>query len=1359
MDEIVLTVERVCGKGGDVHLFRGPFHNWMMTPDELERLKVASRRVAEAAVKQESASDFRAALGDLNSEFEGCLGVLGKLAAGRTVIHVRPEGDEAGIWRDIEGIAWEAGLIGMAEPGSTLGVIRTFGDTSVEPFPWTRGVPKILFIACTPWGRSPRLETRKGIDAIQRVWQDRIVRPTVRIVENADTLEEIERIGGCDPQWDMIHVIAHGCRDGREGPAILLEGPALPDRPGGSDRWVPVARFADALARFEGVRLITLHVCDSSPLAIALMARLSGRTRVVGFLHKATEEIVFLFFERLYREILRTRLGAEAGENVTIEEAFLKAVRSLLDRHSPEWCLPVLYAPRTMVSLFVAGSDPETMLREIVDPLVDNWGDERLFDESLRRLEGFFGGPNVVLADAAAKVHKILNDLRDIEHNFRELLEGIRLCRDWGSLETRWKDRAIRERRVAHAEGVEIASPVDRFGALFLSVEKLDALARKAIDAVRELAAFERGAAGGLLKGCALLREVFFEREEERKAIPLQVYRAGVESKLAALEDAGEADRPDAELVRKVREIDVLVAKGKEFLPPDAVRILLDRTAKVLDVILQPIDRALEAAASSAAVEIRLERILEAVERLTGLAGEKELPPGMSDLLRGRITAARECVAAVPIPSSGPGAELLDPGRRLDLQLWCKGRRGAHGPDQGAPLAEIPDRPADLVSFVRDLRGRISGAGSGLWSTCPPERVPLLANETAPLFLVANLERAAHPYLVLHSLGIHPDLDTIHLRDAGDARIQEERDPFKLELYRQALSELCDDRRRVCVDVLLAPCRDREALARSFRPAADAILAGGEPPASIFEELDPMDRATLRAVLGQPDRVLAEAWEALKQDPEDWERVRHAFLVAAYAAERQRQDPERFQEAMRQVFALHGMMPASSEPLDRWIRMRFAVYQRITPEDTQDLVSAIRHALQNHVDRILTDFERGGEQHRAAARALRAEWKAELEGARLAASISLRLQGGRLVGGYLAGRMRGILKDIGTVLAKTYAHIRQLTSELEVQYAGATGMTRVLCDQLIIAFSELRLAVADLPAAAERLAPLVPAPGEQMGPELPSGVRDLIGAKDFDLRFPTHAALDPSVRETALAAHAARVHVDGLLARTKRLLDSERPERVEVIRNLDGIAWIESYGLYANLETVSPGGSRLKEIEELLCGWVESMLSAIREAAGKSETPDLDRMRETLAALEPRIRLADALAGTGPYGNEIQAYRKALAELHVSIGVALANHFNEFRVSLSHVRAAYGYEPGERRVVINLLRACLHAGCQFREEGRIREARAVFEEGERAGRRLRGEHAAPDTELDEAQAALKKLLRELDEPQEPGGLAPAIKVD
>jgi len=624
--------------------------------DRLASWKAASAVLSERASDAGIAPAVESDLADLGSTICEAAYAFVKDELDRDVLlYLRPQGDAKAAWCTCEEILWEA----AAKDGRFLidrdiAVIRGFGDAAIDPINTADKPVRVLFVCANPAGAgTAKLDPERALTQVRQAWATWILRPEDRVIEGPHTCEQLKQLAEEDRQWDIIHVIAHGSRSSR---SIQLEGRAVDSGGHGSPDWVEFDKFAHLLGTLEPPRLITLNVCDSSPLALELMAQFGGKTRVMGLLARGNEDSVLPFFARFYERLFAPADKPRPDAPVYVEQAYLEAAQHLRLQRLAQWFLPVIYSP-TSLSPLLAPPQVECQLRGILDRVENNWENEEAVQDALDDLKGLFKHESAAVRARAAEFHQAIGKLRQVEANYERLLHDIRVRRPWSAVYDDWHALPVTIRRTFSPEAVDLdTTVVSTFDALQRTLDRLNELADAAVDAVRHLARFEGGEVPALSKGCERLDKVFPALRQAQGTVSLsngaggsdaapfasEVFEKGVTALLeqcGAVKGQGSAvsGQPPstADCLGALGAIARLLREsGTRFLPDAGVEALtarvIRRAAEIVREQTGPlvagVDRELEAMGQEADPLAKVEHAQRALERLA------EAQSSLSDL-------------------------------------------------------------------------------------------------------------------------------------------------------------------------------------------------------------------------------------------------------------------------------------------------------------------------------------------------------------------------------------------------------------------------------------------------------------------------------------------------------------------------------------------------------------------------------------------------------------------------------------------------------------------------------------------------------------------------------------------------------
>lgn len=1293
----------------------------VLTPGECRKLVDRSEALANQVIAAEpQAADNLVALGDaLGGDQDAPFSVDARMRGPETaVLYLRPDGDVRD-WRLIEAIAWETAAGshgGLIHAGHVLA--RGYAGTAPAPLTLGDREPKMLVVRCSPDGHTyPHMDIDRPWEEIRAALSGCAVCPKFEFVDGPGTMQKLGRLLQSDPDWDFVHVIAHGARHNE---TICLE-----DAERGEDHQ-KFAALAEELKQLEGPRLFTLHVCDSSPLAIEIAFRHPG-ARVIGWLYEARQEFQSEFFGLFYRHLF------QPGPTplVHVEDAFRQTVHRLQQAKKLGWFLPVLYAPADLVPFLDRSA--ELTLQAILDV-----ARKRDLDKARSMAMSCEDNPKPVVRAKAAGLLSNIEGLRAFHRNFEEFDGDIAQVAsseepDWLGLHEKWERRDFLRMPTGgvgvHADTLPptAISVLPWFEGFF---EDWNALKRGVLEALEKLAGFQKGDLRDLLQGCRRLLGLGSSRHRPalqsvssrsfelgvrqllahaRSVIPahgagvgrdggVEQVRRGlqlvVDTKAILEEGAQELlDEPTAQRLR--RSVDQQFESGLRQLLAQATRVIPSPDAEVSrDELAERICRGLQ-------FVIDARRILD--ERPRGLLDEPTVQ-GLGREMDEQVDRAR--AAAVRLQGGGgPPEGLLDPSRRFALCRWAL--RSGEEPAVEAPALPSGDAQA-LLDFCRTAVQAAQEREAAVdFRSLPPERVPLLINQAAPVLLATELAEPINPYLCLAALGARPDSPAREINEDVEYRAGAEGDAEFRGVLLQAVAEVTDARKRLCLDAQLLPCGDVEECTRRFHRIADLVFHGHPVPEDVFVGVGALDRAALLAVAGRTEEAASLAIEYAQQHLHDADALRAGCLLSMHHAAVLPRDSEQLAPTLRGAMALLGILLGGPESLREWIGRRFAVYQQVVPSDLTEHVEAVSNRLKADVTSRLYRLEEQGGELRDQARALRQELQAELEGARVAAtSARAFLKGQR--GGYHAVLLTSGLEQPGQDLAATYRRLASLDGTAYLTYVTATGMSVEVFHQLVFLFSDLRRAWV---APGDDVIPLI----QDLLPERedlefafdpPPGVAAALAAYDCRDRFPFHAALGPGAEATcALAAHAAIVAIESYYQQGKRLLAAERLNRSKLVIALDATLALDRYVGRLDYPLADKCLDSLSRLEELCTNWLRSVE---KQVVTTWEDPDQGEILRSLC--EETLGLADHLSER--YSFARGDFRAAQGSLHRQCGVLGANRFRDGNAALRHLRKAYQCDPESAGIVINYLRACRMA--HFQSPAGSQEGKQALEEGIRA---------------------------------------------
>lgn len=1121
---------------------------------DLDELVRASTAVAKRVYSVESEQELR----KLGCKVHASTWVV----AGREVtkhLCLSAPRDAQRVWRMLDQVALEAAF---EEPDFAVtrgAVVRGVCATAPEPLEAGARAMKALFV-----GASPRSETLRPFDldrslAPLKDASERLVLGfSYREVRGPDTLEKLRATLLADPVWDIVHIVAHGRRGQRD--VVCLESSS------GSEHWLPYEDLACELQKLDGVRLFTLEVCESSPLALQLALAFPG-ARAVGLRNEMVQEEA----RRMFAEMWKALLFAPTGGRAEVERAFHEATRKLKTDRVRGWFVPVLYGPWDAKPL--ADLRSELDLRRVVELVA-----AAQLGEALERASGLARSPFPRVAQKARALEGEIHRLRCFHQNFDELereLEttaGEPATADWRGLHRKWSQRYFALPAMAGARMTDISMEPISLQFFPRILHALDAQRASVVQGIECLARYREGQTGALLEGCRELARVGGERPSD----PLK--RA---SSLVF----------EAELGEIVRRASPPAPSGaRSARPPNTT---LEQALRVLT---------------------------EATEMLRSAAPQL-LTPSSRARLEKELNAARHDLAEVAnqlFSPPRPDEALLAPGGRFDLWRWR------------LAMAESPCvvPPRALMEVLPDVAARLARLPRHPvldWQSAHPGSLTLLVNEEASVRFTAAVDEPLNPYFVLRSFGVHLDAPFDFLKrlsfdvEALDASERSSQ-------MRHALRDLLDVGRRLEIDVGLAGCVDMAECTARLDALAAAALRGEPVPERLFAGLANIDRAVLLAAAGRTAEATQTAWTvALADSPPGFGVLRTAFLIVVHHASRAQQDREAYLDAVRRAIALHGLLEAQPREMDRWVRGRLAVYSGFVPHsDVSDHRTACMKALAALVLDSIDRAERAGAVDAPLARRLRRELRAEADGARESFQW---LQKKRMTGGYHALRLSGRLPAVGEALAGSLQALRRRNRQELIGLASATGLTVDLFHRRVFLFSELRIAMSDAgEEALTRLEPWLPRAEPVAGVEQPASREP--PNPEFGELFPMHARLSAEDAWTSLRVHAAMAAVESLLELARRELAKPRPAP-QILREVLGQA-AELNRHVARLKYAPGGEppDLLRQVPALVIGWTMTAGGHL-QGSDDPPGGTLDA-KDRKEALEHACMVADALLEYAP---------------------------------------------------------------------------------------------------------------------------------
>ena len=684
---------------------------------------------------------------------------------------VQPAGDPAPLWQDYEHLPFEAALQATgSRTGSAGMVIRGICKSSAPPVTICSDGLRVLVIAASPKDMPLAIASSEATAMVERA-VGRAAFVEVKIISGDGTVDLLTEVVKKNQRWDIVHIVAHGTR-ANNGSVVLATGR-------GSEQNRLFDEFVEILAiHLRAPRLFTLAMCDSSPLAARIANRFAG-VQVVGLLGETDERTVSRFFGAFYDELLGwTKPGREVEKEVSAHSAFAHAVSSLYLAKNPEWMLPVFYGPVR------------------AQPLLDMTGYERIEQiETMARKNDLSGAREEAqgleharaarIAKWAAGIVREIAILECYEANLLALTVEVRqaasqnpVWEPFGRIHAAWHNRHF-DKVIMVGPGAEAAGePLPVLEILRKTQDIYDVWRDHALAAAKALA--ELGSTAGdwvnlLLDGCGKLK-LFLQAKDPTPQEPATILHSVVCNRLLAIKDRldeanGLTARREAIALARVMLTDL------QRLVDEASRELLD-TARAESLMTEhsnlcqlldnlPVEEARRQVAAAGVTLTEsadfgprcdaIDAAITTVEDAEKVASERGHSP-LSDLLVGECRTLRETIHRLFPPAPPDGGlpeELAKPGHRLDLLDRLR-----------APAAAAPATPPPRCRTTSPHCGACSTSGAkpppgpSRLTRSPRVSSSAAANETAPIRLVATLDEAAHPYLLLHADGGAIDLPT-----------------------------------------------------------------------------------------------------------------------------------------------------------------------------------------------------------------------------------------------------------------------------------------------------------------------------------------------------------------------------------------------------------------------------------------------------------------------------------------------------------------------------------------------------------------------------------------------------------------------
>lgn len=1239
-----------------------------LIPDALRRLRDASQHLARRIARGEAFKREAIELGErLRIDCE--LAEPAQMAAAGSPFAIStdvvPDFDT---WGLIEAIAWEALACGgraLIDEGRPI--IRVLGRPPPAPLDPVSRKLRILEVRCSPiQSQFAPMDVVSATEALERGVAQMPIAPTQEMVDGADTFGKLEDILTREPEWDIIHLVAHAQRspDGGEQCAgdIILEGKER------LEHFCPFARLAPLLTkhRNQKTRLVVLAACNSSPLALRLAEHMP-EAAFVCTAHEMKQASWARFVERLYASLFIAR--GDKDQTAHIEDAFWRALEALRD--SGEEHLPILYTPAADTGwLDVRAVSPvQKALSLARQGRLQSAFD--LVDGQIRRSDHEAGRFAQHAQVELFKVKILIENVDDL----RAALDGSvtrGAAADWESLVKQWGERDL---RVAPTAGA-VAAPdpaindtrVVHLNDLYRRLLDVGKLGRQTV--LRLKAGFRDKVRGALIDGCVALHAF----AEALGTVPRDPAWPRVDrlrmAASALLEDVIRARLANAEALC------------------DRSTVTQDR-AQLVEAVLVEIDEACSLIDDPQVAHLWLHG-----------------PDAPRAALIADIQKVVVCLrAAGDVPT-----RLRERGQRAALCRWLV-------------QASWGELPVGAEASLADLEARLGLAAKvARRKTVPVEQVSVLLNEEAPVFLGYDLLADQHPYLQLASYGVSPATSIERLQDVVRYDVTADAGSERSDDLVAALAELTEEIRRLCLDILALPCCRADQVTQGLEALARHALDETRPPDEFWDGFDALDRIALRACFGEFAAAAAEAKAVAMASPGHRERLLAAFLTAIHHANlialgHRADRSDAYEKAFTDAMAFYGLCVGSESLLDQWIFQRLTDYGIAVPTSLDHHRAAVVSALRSLLDRSLARFGdhtrdrsgHGGDGRDSAGASLRdaelvrrlgAELRAEEAAVEIARRSELRLDPGtgriRFIGGLHAARLMGVLDQLGRTLAGTLAQFGRMDEVRAFDYGRMIGMTARDCVTMGLLVSDLRIATVEPGARCLELLhelELLPDWDDldlELHGDLPPGVDALVGAADFAGRYPLHARLEAELAGRALAVHAVNIACAAHERNAARDLAHEPPSRSSVVSALSAIRQLRTYA-----ESLSEGLPRTTptakgEIEGIYLSWGNDFLARYRSVKGEGAEPD-DAIQ---ARLNGACRLADHLAVQ--FGLDGENARMMRAALHHDCAGHAATKVADLETALRHLRDAHRLAPGEAHIMVDLCRAAQMRAEQLR---------------------------------------------------------------
>lgn len=1223
-----------------------------ISPFVISAMRESMERIARNVREGRPPASVNEGLAELGAEaYRWTWGLVESKDPGSCLHLVPPEGtpeETVTLWRDAEELPFE---LAADTSGALIGrgccVIRGFGHQPPEPLRLGVSNIRVLVIGASPRRRALEVEgaVRSLTDALGALPVE------LKVITGPGTLQQLSDLG--EAQWDVVHLVAHGAR---KNETICFENLH------GDEDYLPYGLLADELqARLRGVRLFTLAVCESTPLAVILASRFPG-VRVVTLRTEMRQKTMHRFFAALHGALWALD---EAGNEGFVERAFSRAVAELYRDREPEWFVPVLVGPTVLRPLVDFG------LWLILDAIRQNAASGRI-DLALDRARGLTLSPDEDVGAHAQQIVSELTRINTCDGRIDDLVGRIEQEANlpepnWADLSRGWAEEQ-KSLTVAPTAGVRLAwdggdaPPLDWifFGDIF---DQFRQQGEAALEALQQLALAQQGQLEALAAGCQRLAKLLEDRRKDE----------GVCSRIFAKGVCAEARRARSLVEEAARET-VLADANRQ----------LEEAALILLELGQAFEQApADLLRTTDAAEARRER-------------------------DSNVHLMREILAGMA-PAPAPPAELLEAGRRCDLILWMQSPR--------APVsARIPDTIEGVLEHIRTLGKRPATPALDL-SRLGPSWLTALANEAAPLRLVSGSDQALHPYLVVGGPGVHADSRAEQWREV-EVSVSGQPNSALRQLQIPALALLTSDQERLCLDVLLVPCVEAAEVTRRLHEIVKCRLSGSLPSEQICADLDPLDRCSVLAATGETSRAAAEALEQVKlggtaRSRAQLDRVRAAYLLSIHDARLalamdSEPDLQALSSRLLDAVALLGLL-LTDPTLGIWVRTRYAVYGSVRPEDTEPLLERVKAALLREFDVVLQRVEAGTPEAARVARQVRNELQAELRVAHGSTLLcAARSDDEPFQGGAQAARLLSYEDEVGKRLLAIHQRMRTMT---HAEYLGGwVTAGRPTVDaflDLVLGFGDLREALVsqDEALGLHRRLPL--AADLEAGELADAG--DLAGRSGgcrLYARLPADDAL------VVLSAHLALLVGKARIRQVRLALAKDHWNRREIVRAMNGAVSMDAYIRALDYRLVGDFPGAASELGTLCSAWVRRLVSQNQERE-QPDDPDAQANRDWLKTLDEACKLADFLDATYPVVRHADLTR-ARSALHLACAVFAANSFEDGKTAWTHARLALALEPDSPVIVENvLLAAGMHAWKLLGTNDT--EARRVLEDGLRIG--------------------------------------------